>query len=89
MITKNLRERSENNTHTLTMNIDKNTYESYIGDFLEFVLPTEFKITDKVIISKLSGWKFKCPVIEYVDGNYILSSINEQDNPFIQIHSIF
>ena len=83
MITKNLRERSENNTHTLTMNIDKNTYESYIGDLLEFVLPTEFKITGKVIISKQSGWKFTCQVIEYADGNYTLSSLNEQNNPFI------
>lgn len=55
---------------------------------LEFVLPTEFKITDKVIISKQSGWKFTCPIIEYNDENYTLSSINEQDNPFIQIHSI-
>ena len=78
-----LHETSNDNIHTLTINIDKNTYESYVGAILEFVLPTEFKITDKVIISKQSGWKFTCQVIEYADGNYTLSSLNEQNNPFI------
>ena len=41
IITKNLTETDDVNTHTLTINIDKTLYKGYVGDMVEFTLPNE------------------------------------------------
>ena len=103
IITKNLTETNDNNTHTLTININNDTYKDYVGDLIEFTLPSEMMndlttagVTQSVKISKQSGIKFTCPVIEYknVSGTgedpkykYVLTNTPNQDSPFIRMIS--
>ena len=101
MITSNLTETNDNNTHTLTINIDNNAYKDYVGDMIEFVLPNEMiadlttaGVTQSVKITKQTN-SYTCPVIEYKNTGtaekpsykYTLTYTPNQSSLFIRMIS--
>ena len=101
MITTNLTETDDVNTHTLTITIDNDVYKDYVGDMIEFTLPNEMiadlttaGVTQSVKITKQAN-SFTCPVIEYKNTGtdespnykYTLTNSPNQTSLFIRMIS--
>ena len=86
----NLTETDDNQTHTLTINIDNNVYKDYVGDMLLFVMPNTINVGE-VKITKQADNTYTCPVIEYNENKkeYVLTNTPNQTTLFLRIISLF
>ena len=102
--TANMSETIEETKHTLTITIDNALYEGYVGDMLEFILPSTItplkggsslaervNVNESVKITRQEDATYTCPVIEWDSGRkeYILTNTPSQSSMFIQMISMF
>ena len=86
----NITETSEGNTHTLTIIIDENAYNDYVGDMIKFELPNTINVGE-VKITREEGGTYTCPIISYSSGQeqYNLTNMPQQTSLFLRIVSLF
>ena len=104
IISTNLTETDEDNNHTLTIDIDHELYKDYVGDMIEFTLPSEiaadlttYRVVAPVKISRQADGTYTCPVIEYKNTagteeepvyKYVLTNTPNQTTLFIRMISL-